>query len=161
MSGMSKKPAKKATVGRKPRVGKKAVPGASAAAKRASDAKTRKFAVESARLLADLHAEDVQLFDVRKISDVTDYILIGTGTSDRQIRALGDRVEELGVAMGFERYGRDADSRATWIVVDFVGVVVHLFDPAARAHYDLEMLWGDAPKVKWHRSLSSPIPMST
>lgn len=149
MSRMSKQSAKKSGTTRS--VKKSSAPRTprQATSARSGDAKLRKFAIESARLLSDLHAEDVVLFDVRKMSDVTDYILIATGTSDRQIRSLGDRVEELSREMKIDRYGRDADGSATWIVVDFVDTVIHLFDPAARAHYDLEMLWGDAPKVKW------------
>ena len=60
-------------------------------------------------------------------------------------------VDSLAKESGLKRFGRDEDGRASWIVVDFVDVVVHLFEPAARAHYDLEMLWGDAPRVHWQR----------
>ena len=48
-------------------------------------------------------------------------------------------------------HGQDQDGSATWVALDFVDVVVHLFEPAARGHYDLEMLWGDAIKVAWRR----------
>ncbi|MCE9591181.1 MAG: ribosome silencing factor [Planctomycetes bacterium] len=118
----------------------------------ATDARIRKFAVDSARLLNDLHCVDVLLLDVRKVNDVTDYILIATGTSDRQIRSVGQSVQELGEKVGMKRYGREVDDRATWFVIDLVDVVVHLFDPTTRAHYDIEMLWGDAPRIRWRRT---------
>lgn len=115
------------------------------------EARIREFAIEAARLANDLHCTDVLLLDVRDKSDVTDYILIASGTSDRQIRAVSDRVEDLGNEMGMVRMGRDADQNASWVVVDFVDLVAHIFEPATRGHYDLEMLWGDAPRVTWRR----------
>ena len=109
------------------------------------------FAIEAARLLNDFKCEDVMVFDVRGLSELTNHVILASGTSDRQMRSLADDLEDLGKAKGFERYGAEGDDAATWIVADFVEVVVHLFEPATRAHYDLEMLWGDAPQVKWRR----------
>lgn len=111
----------------------------------------RAFVVEAARLLADSHCEDVVIYDVGELSPVTRYILIASGTSDRQIKAVGGHVSELGRSIGFDRFGSDRDDASTWLVLDFVEVMVHLFEPATRGHYDLEMLWGDAPRVSWHR----------
>ena len=109
------------------------------------------FAVEAARLLADSHCEDVVVFDVRGLSQLTNFVLIASGTSDRQMKAVGHHVEELGQAHGMERLGQERDESTTWIVLDFIDVMVHLFEPVTRAHYDLEMLWGDAPRVPWPR----------
>ena len=111
----------------------------------------RAFAVDAARLLSDANCEDIELFDVRGLSPVTRFIVIASGTSDRQIKSVGADVAELGQAQGFPRYGADRDDASTWLVVDLVEVMVHLFEPATRGHYDLEMLWGDAPKVQWRR----------
>ena len=111
----------------------------------------RAFAIEAARLLADSHCEDLVVFDVRELSPVTQYILIASGTSDRQIKALGGHVSELGRELGFGRIGSEQDGATTWLVLDYVEVMVHLFEPVTRAHYDLELLWGDAPRVSWHR----------
>ena len=121
----------------------------SATAKQA--AQTRKFAIEAARLLKDRHCEDILLLDVRGRNDITDFILIASGTSDRQIRAVSEEIEELAGKDGIARLGADIDGPSTWAVLDFVDLVVHLFDPATRAHYDLEMLWGDSPRVTWRR----------
>ncbi len=109
------------------------------------------FAVAAARLCRDDHCEDVVLLDVRGVSAVTDYIVIATGTSDRQMRSVQHHIEELGVSTGNPPARSSADDRATWLVADFVDVVVHLFEPGTRSHYDLEMLWGDAPRVAWER----------
>jgi ribosome-associated protein len=111
----------------------------------------RQFAIQAARRCADLHCEDVVLFDVTGLSPLTSFIVIATGTSDRQIKSLADDLAELGAPLGFERFGNERDDSTTWLVADFVDVVVHLFEPATRAHYDLEMLWGDAQKTKWRR----------
>lgn len=109
------------------------------------------FAVEAARLAADDKCEDVVLLDVRDLSQLSDYLVLCSGTSDRQMRTVADEVEELGAKMGFPLFRRDIDDRTTWVVVDCVDVVVHVFEPNARAHYDLEMLWADAPRLEWER----------
>ena len=120
--------------------------------RRAVDAEqSRRFAIDAACSLNDSHFEDVILLDVRGLSDLTDYVLIASGTSDRQIKSVGHDMEDIAQGAGFDRYGRDADEDNTWLVLDFVDVIVHLFEPATRAHYDLEMMWGDAPQVEWRR----------
>ena len=118
--------------------------------------KTRPFAVAAARLLHDLHCTDILLLDVCGRSDITDYILIATGTSDRQIRSVGESVEELGLKYDYQRFGCEIDARTSWVVVDFAGLVVHLFDFNARNYYDIEMMWGDAPKIRWRHTVKKP-----
>jgi ribosome-associated protein len=114
--------------------------------------RARAFATEAARLLADDKCDDIILLDVRELSQVTDFIVIGTGSSERQMRAVLHHVEDLGAEQGFSAYRSSADERATWLLADFVDVVVHVFEPNTRAHYDLEMLWGDAPRLDWART---------
>ena len=116
------------------------------------------FAVEAARLLADEKCENVLVLDVRGISQVMDYVVIGTGTSDRQMRAVIHHVQELGAATGYSAYRSHTDTRGTWLLADCVDVVVHLFEPDTRAYYDLEMLWGDAPRVDWARPTTAKPP---
>lgn len=113
--------------------------------------KSLAFAMEVARLLRDDKCEDVVCLDVRGRSPVTDYIVIGSGTSDRQMRSVLQNVEDYGAKTGNQCVRRSIDERATWILADFVDVVVHLFEPNTRAHYDLEMLWGDSKRVAWER----------
>lgn len=122
-----------------------------AAPRKRQEALARKFAIEAARYVNDSHCQDVMLLDIRGKSDVADFIVIGSGTSDRQLRSVGHGVAELGAKMGVPRYGLDRDGTSTWVALDFVDVIVHLFDPALRGHYDLEMLWGDAPQIHWRR----------
>lgn len=108
------------------------------------------FAIEAARLVRADKCEQVLLLDVRELSQVTDFIVIGTGTSQRQMASALDHVEELARDRGFERHTENRDERSLWLLADFVDVVVHLFEPNTRAHYDLEMLWGDAPRIRWN-----------
>jgi len=115
-------------------------------------AKVAAFVTQAAQLMSDLHCQDVIIYDVRGISPVTDYIIIASGTSDRQIRSVADDVTQLGRQHDLEKFGRDEDGPSTWIAVDLIDVIVHLFEPNTRAHYDLEMMWGDAPQVQWKRA---------
>lgn len=109
------------------------------------------FAVEAARLLEDRHCTEVQLLDLRGISQVCDFILIGSGTSDRQMRSVADEVGTLGKERGAARFRTNKDPASTWIIVDFIDLVVHLFEPSRRAYYDLEDLWSDSSVVEFAR----------
>lgn len=111
----------------------------------------RAFAIDAARTLADNKCEHVVVLDVGRLSQVTDYIVIASGTSNRQMAASLHHVQELGEAQGHTCFRTSADDNSLWLLADFVDVVVHVFEPNTRAHYDLEMLWGDAPHVAWER----------
>lgn len=140
---------------RKPAAKRAAKPAAEPAPKSATPG-ARDFAIEAARLLSDNKCIDVVVLDVSGISPMTDFIVIGSGTSDRQMRSTLDDVAELGRARQYTLSRRSVDDRATWVLADFVDVVVHLFEPNTRAYYDLEMMWGDAPRVSWERSSPPP-----
>ncbi len=109
------------------------------------------FAVDLARLMHDDKCSDVVLFDVRNISQLSDYVIVASGTSDRQMRSAMDDAAKLGDQRGFTAFRTSVDTRTTWGVVDFVDVIIHVFEPSTRLHYDLEVLWGDAPKLPWER----------
>ncbi len=111
----------------------------------------REFAIEAARLLADRHCEDVLVLDVHGLSQVSDFVIIGTGTSDRQMKSLADELEDLAVEHGEQVFRTNRDTGVTWVVIDFIDVVAHLFEPNQRAYYDLEQLWSDAPHIAWER----------
>lgn len=111
-----------------------------------------KFAIEAARLLGDLRCTDIQVLDVRGKSGMTDYLVVGSGTSDRQMRSVADSVADLGAQMDHPAFRTDADTRSTWLVLDCVDVVVHLFEPSTRTYYDIEAMWGDAPRLDWARA---------
>ena len=113
------------------------------------------FAIQLARIAHENKAEDVVALDLRGISPVTDFTVIGTGTSDRQMRTVADQAVEYGTKLGERPYGFTGYQSATWILIDFVDVVLHVFGRPYRAYYDLELLWGDAPRLEWTRSESA------
>jgi ribosome-associated protein len=124
---------------------------------KATDSKKKllAFAVEAANLLHDRHCEDVLLLDVRGLSQVCDFVLIGTGTSDRQMKSVAAELEDLGDEHDERVYRSSRDDGGTWIVTDFVDLVVHLFEPSQRAYYDLETMWADADAVDWRKGRAS------
>ncbi len=82
--------------------------------------------------------------------------MIATGTSPRQMRTVVDEVQDLGKSMGFKAWQTSGYESARWILVDCVAVVCHVFDTDARDFYDLELLWGDCPRVDWRKELGLP-----
>ncbi len=110
----------------------------------------KRFAIEAARSLDGDKCEDAIVIDLRGRSPVTDFLVIATGTSERQIRAAGFHIEELADELDFGVFNSNIKGEdSSWIVIDFVDVVAHLFTEETRAHYDLEMMWGDAPRLDW------------
>ena len=112
----------------------------------------QKLAIAAARLADDEKCEDVIVLDLRGVSMVCDYFVIATGTSDRQLRAVAINLEkETSKSLNDKPYRISGYEDGTWIIVDYVDVVIHLFDAERRLYYDLESLWGDCPKIEWQR----------
>jgi ribosome-associated protein len=109
------------------------------------------LAIEAARIAEDSKAEEVTLMDLRGLSGVTDFFVIYSGTSDRQMRAVSDRITDYARSIGDAPLSVTGYEATNWILLDFVDVVVHVFTPQARRYYDLELLWGDAPRIEWRR----------
>lgn len=110
------------------------------------------LAVDLARVAADHKAENVVVLDVRGLTAVADYLVICSGTSERQMHTVAQRVEEYAWRVGERPYGVSGRGSDVWVLVDFVDVVVHIFSREAREYYALEMLWGDARELVWQRS---------
>jgi ribosome-associated protein len=110
---------------------------------------SRQFAIETARTAANTRCHNVVVLDVRGLSPVTDYYVIATGTSARQMRAVMDDLEELGIARGYRPISRSGYEGEIWLLCDMVDVVVHVFNQDSRMYYDLDNLWGDARRVEW------------
>jgi ribosome-associated protein len=113
---------------------------------------SRAFACEVAQLAADRHCRDILILELAGLSPVALHFVIGTGTSNQQIRAVANEIGGLGENRGYSIYGRAGVEQGRWAVVDFVDTVVHLFDEEYRNFYDLELLWGDAPKIEWQKN---------
>lgn len=80
---------------------------------------------------------------------LTDYFVIATGRSGRQVRTIADNVEEKLRAAGLSCRGREGRSAAHWVLLDYGDVVVHIFTPDDREFYRLEAIWKDAPRLDW------------
>lgn len=114
--------------------------------------KAKAFALTAAKIAAERHCSDIVVLDLKGKSPATDYFVIATGTSDRQMRAVADEICEAARDMGQQRFGRAGYEQARWILLDFIDVVIHIFDAEYRDYYDLELLWGDAKRLKWDKS---------
>lgn len=108
----------------------------------------KKLALLCRELADNKKAEDVLVLDVSKLSSVTDYFVIASGTSEPHLRAIENEVlDRLHDEHGIKPNHTDGASGGNWIVADFFDVIVHIMKPEARTLYDLEGLWGDAPRV--------------
>jgi len=107
----------------------------------------KEFALAAANVAAERRCSDIVVLDLRGKSPATDYFVIATGTSDRQMRAVADEICEAAKEQGQQRFGRAGYEQARWILLDFVDVVIHIFDREYRDYYDLELLWGDAERL--------------
>jgi ribosome-associated protein len=97
---------------------------------------------------ADRKAEDIQIIDLRGISDFTDFFVICSGTSDPQLRAIAGGVRsKVREEFGTGAMSEDGAPTSRWVVIDFAQVIVHVFHSEARSFYMLEDLWGDAPRI--------------
>lgn len=106
-------------------------------------------AIACARIADELKGEDIVILDLRKLTPITDYFVLCSGASERQLKAIGDRILLDLKSQGITRLGVEGEAAGGWLLLDYVDVVVHAFSREARAFYALEMLWGDAPKVAW------------
>lgn len=114
--------------------------------KRSTPTPARELAALVVEAMQSKKAVDVTVVDLREVSGVTDYFVIGTGESDLQVRAIAEAVRELVKERTGERaWKREGTQHNQWVLLDYVDVVAHVFDRERRAYYDLERLWGDAP----------------
>jgi len=90
---------------------------------------------------SDKRAQDILLLDVRGVTSFTDYFVICSGTSERQIRAIADGIDDALAHRGVEPYRREGTPADGWVLLDYSDVVVHIFAPEPRAFYSLEKLW--------------------
>ena len=110
---------------------------------------SKKLALLCREFADNRKAEDIVVLDVRKLSSVTDYFVIASGTSEPHLRAIVNEItDELRDEHEVRPRVMDGTMQGAWVVLDFFYVIVHVMRADARERYDLEGLWGDAPKVK-------------
>ena len=113
---------------------------------------SRKLALLCRELADNKKAEDIVILDVRELSSVTDYFVIAAGTSEPHLRAIVDEiVDQLKEEHDLRPKAIDGTFHAAWVVLDYFDVIVHVMRHDVREKYDLETLWGDAPRVKTRR----------
>ena len=110
---------------------------------------SRQLAAAAARAASAKQAERITVIDVRELITITDYFVICSGTSSRQVSTIADEVVKELKDKGVRPVRREGESGAGWQLIDFVDLVVHVFDEEAREFYRLETLWADAPVVDW------------
>ena len=141
-----KKPAGKATKkSTRPRAAAappKRVPRAAArAAPKPAAARLPRLAALVSAALDDLKAQNVAVLDVRELTQVTDTVVIASGTSDRHVKSLAGRVLERAREAGFRALGVEGEREGEWVLVDLQDVIVHVMLPRVREFYGLEKLW--------------------
>ena len=134
---------------RKKAIAPKRKGSAAAAGAPAENPAAKALAGRIAALMLDKKATDVVVLDVRGKTSYTDYLVVGSGESDRQVSAIADSIVETLKKDGGERpVGQEGTEAGQWLLLDYGDVVCHLFLAEARAHYDIEGLWAEVPREK-------------
>lgn len=106
---------------------------------------TKATAKKVVRFALEKKAFDIDLMDVRKITSVTDFFIVCTGTTDVHVKAIADSIVENCKKSDLPVYNVEGRESLRWVLIDLVEIVVHVFQPEVRSYYQLERLWGDAP----------------
>ncbi|HEY5440327.1 MAG TPA: ribosome silencing factor [Gemmatimonadaceae bacterium] len=119
-----------------------------ASKKSSQKSNTLELAQRAAAILLDRKANDVVLLSLKGVSDMTDYFLIASGTSDTHVRALGNAVlEDMKKETGQMANHSEGLAQGRWVLLDYFDFVVHVFHPTLRNFYQIERLWADAQVV--------------
>jgi len=113
---------------------------------------SKEVAVAAARAAAAKQGADIAILDVHELIVITDFFVIASGSSDRQVKTIVDEVEKAVRERGARPIRREGETENRWVLLDYVDVVVHVFANEERDYYDLERLWRDAPRVRWQDS---------
>lgn len=107
--------------------------------------------------LEDIKAHDIVVLDVKRMTSLFDRMIIASGDSTRQTKALSDNVQEKLKALGARIYGVEGEQAGEWILVDLGAVVVHIMQPAVRRYYSLEELWSPPRRARRRRAAASAV----
>lgn len=108
-------------------------------------------AILCAQTAADTRGRDVVVLDMREVVKWVDFVVIVTGSSRRQIAAISDEIEAAMSKFGESKIGIEGYELGSWIVLDYGDLLIHVFNDEKRDYYQLEHLWGDAPRIPWQR----------
>ena len=123
---------------------------------------SRELSVIAAEAASDKKADDIVALNVAELLVVTDYFVIATGNTNIQVRAIAGEIEDkLRDRAGVKPIGREGETEARWVLLDYGDIVVHVFQPEERAFYRLEKLWGDAPRLALPASVVGRAPLGS
>lgn len=100
--------------------------------------------------IEDIKGFDISVMDVRKLTSITNYMIVASATSSRQAKAIADNVREKIKEKGYEIRSTEGEKDGEWVLVDLEDIVVHIMVPATRAYYNLEQLWSETESRKGH-----------
>ena len=100
------------------------------------------------RAALDKKACDLIVLDVRDLTSIADYFIVCSGRSDRQVQSIAQGLQDEGGEEGVKPFAVEGTQRGHWVLMDFSDVIVHIFYEPIREFYDLDGLWGDAPKAQ-------------
>ena len=110
---------------------------------------SRDVAVAAARAAAEKQGAEIAVLDVRELIVITDFFVIVSGATARQVKTIVESVESALRELGVKPLRREGETEGRWVLLDYVDVVVHVFGAEERAYYDLERLWKDAATLAW------------
>jgi ribosome-associated protein len=120
-------------------------------------AEANKLVLEAAAAASSKKAERIVILDVSKQLVITDYFVICSGNTDRQVRTIADAVEhQLLDAHRVKPYRREGEREGTWVLLDYVDFVIHVFRKEERDYYELERLWSDATTIPFEEDSVEP-----
>ena len=109
--------------------------------------KSKEMARLALEAMKEKKAEDIRIIDIEKISTLADYFLIASGTNRIQVHAIADFVEEKLGRAGYEPQHTEGYESASWILMDYGDIIVHIFDRKNRLYYDLDRIWRDGTTI--------------
>jgi ribosome-associated protein len=112
---------------------------------------TRDLARLAAQAASSKQGQDIVILDVRELIGITDYFVIVSATSERQVSTIAEEVERQLKAEAGKPVRREGEAGARWLLLDYVDFVVHVFNDEERDFYRLENLWNDAPVIEWEQ----------
>jgi ribosome-associated protein len=111
-------------------------------------AESREAALVAARAAAAKQAEGIAILDVHGLIVITDYFVICSASTERQVKTIVEEVEKALRALERKPVRREGETEGRWVLLDYVDIVVHVFADEEREYYDLERLWRDAPRLE-------------
>jgi ribosome-associated protein len=112
------------------------------------------MAVRAARAAAEKQGRDIRVLEVGNLISITDYFVIVSGATDRQVKAIGEAVEDELRKVEIKPIRREGERDLRWLLLDYADIIVHIFHEEDRAYYELERLWKDAPQIRWEPTAS-------